>query len=101
LRLRSRVALDGLESALARLRVEATGAQETRPSQHRVEWVSKLVRERREEFVFGVIHALGLAIEARVVDGHAGAPRELLDERHVRVAIAPARFGVGEGQRAE
>ena len=45
------------------------------------------------------VRALG--VQARVLDRRAGAPRELLGERHVGLVEAPSRLGAGERQGAD
>ena len=74
-------------------RVELARAQHVRPAHDRVERRAELVRERREELVLQAVRLLRLEVEARVLDGDAGAVGDLLAERDVRRvpgAVRPA-----------
>ena len=69
---------------------------------HDAKRVAQLVRQHRQEVVLGAAGGLHLAVEAGVLDGLAGPPRQLLGELDVVLRVDPAGFDAGdEQQRAE
>jgi hypothetical protein len=96
LHLDPRVALHGLQGALALLGRELAAAQEPHPSQHRVQRRAQLVRHGGDELVLEPARQLRGAVQARVVQRHRGATSDLLHQRQVRGGEAAAGAGVGE-----
>ncbi len=100
LRLRGGVALDGLQGAAARGLVELAHAEQARPAQDGVERGAQLVRERGQELVLDPVDALGLAVEARVVQGERRGVPELPGQRGVVRAEGARRLGGDEREDA-
>src|SRR5207302_469660 len=106
-RLRARVALDDREGAFD-VRRDALLAERHGPSEDRVERRAELVGDGREELVLGAVRELrigarpALAIEEHrafllepsPLDDDRGAPRELLGERDIVLAVLPIRLRV-------
>jgi hypothetical protein len=75
---------------------------------HGVEGVAELVREGRQELVLRAVRRfgrgaglLGLPIESPDLDGGRGLIGDGHREREVGLSVAPARFGDGQGDRAQ
>ncbi len=90
--------VDGLAGVVPR----RAGAQsEGRAHQDHTERVPQIVRDDREQLFPLSNGTLGQLVQPRVVHRHRGPPRDLLGEDEVVRAVAPARIGGDESERAD
>ena len=95
------VPFDRLQRMRVLLRRHHPRLQHPRVAEDGVERRPQLVRQRRQKLVLETVGRLRFFVRARVVDGQRRAKRHVLRESKVVVAVGAARFGSGQGQRAE